>query len=127
MLVYNIIVFTLVETLEALKGNISISSRQLQVDPGLVGNLLSGSKELCDAPQQSKKSDSEISVKIHSSDTLNMVANDVEQQYFLALFHRCNRDFSCMAALLLGDASKSRAVRLRFNQLGLKVRKIERA
>jgi hypothetical protein len=42
----------------------------------------------------------------------------------LHLFARTGGDFARMAEVLLGDAARQRAVRLRFNQLGLKVREI---
>jgi hypothetical protein len=49
----------------------------------------------------------------------------VERQYFLALWQATEGDFDAMAARLLGDAGRGRAVRLRFNQLGLKVRELK--
>jgi hypothetical protein len=52
------------------------------------------------------------------------VANSVERQVFLELFRRADGDFGRMAGALLGDERKGRAVRLRFNQLGLKVREL---
>ena len=58
------------------------------------------------------------------AESLNSVATQVERQYFLQLFKETGRDFARMAERLLGDAEKARAVRLRFNQLGLKVREL---
>lgn len=129
MLIHNVITFTLVDTIDAIRRNILISSPKLQVDTGLVGNLLQGAKALQsdfsnDVDANTLK-DNELIVAVNAASTLNEVANDVERQYFLSLFRRSKRDFSKMAIHLLADASKARAVRLRFNQLGLKVREIE--
>ncbi len=127
MLVYNIIVFTLVETLDAAKKHSSISSGRLQVDPGLVSDLLSGSRGLSPEIPDSKNTggSGDICIDIESGHTLNEVAKSVERQYFIYLFESCERDFSRMAHVLLNDSSKARAVRLRFNQLGLKVRAMD--
>lgn len=132
MLIHNVVTFTLVATVDAIERGISISSSKLQVDPGLIGELLLGAGILLDSSAQSPQSSSparpgQVTVHIEPADTLNGVANDVERQYFLELFAQCNRDFNQMAYRLLGDSQKGRAVRLRFNQLGLKVREIHGA
>ena len=64
----------------------------------------------------------QLSVRLRPADTLNAVAQDVERQYFIILFHETAGDFGEMAHRLLGDPAKARAVRLRFNQLGLSAR-----
>lgn len=128
MLIYNLITFTLVDTIDTLRRGIPISTSNLQVDAGLVGNLIQSARvlQLPDSRQAEKNTDDNaISVTLKSATTLNEVANDVERQYFLSLFRSCKRDFSMMAHVLLGDTAKARAVRLRFNQLGLRVREIE--
>lgn len=130
MLMHNIVTFTLVETVDAIQAGLSISSPRMQVDPGLVGLLLSGSAALPagdEKPITALELDpDEVTVKIESGNSLNAVANSVERQYFLELFSRNGGDFNRMSKALLGDKGKGRAVRLRFNQLGLKVREIGR-
>lgn len=130
MVMHNIVAFTLVATVDAIRSGISISSPRLQVDPGLVGELLAGAAVLARGERPAVEADNlaqdEVTVRIEAGDTLNSVANGVERQYFLELFRRMSGDFSRMADALLGDPSKGRAVRLRFNQLGLKVRELSR-
>ena len=62
---------------------------------------------------------------IRAGNTLNKVAQDVERQYFTALYVETRGDFSAMASVLLGDAEGGRKVQLRFNQLGLRVRELK--
>ena len=130
MLMHNIVTFTLVETVDAIQAGLSISSPRMQVDPGLVGLLLSGSAALPTGDEKPitalELDPDEVTVKIESGNSLNAVANSVERQYFLELFSRNGGDFNRMSKVLLGDKGKGRAVRLRFNQLGLKVREIGR-
>jgi len=63
--------------------------------------------------------------RIRPGDTAHAVAADLERQLYERLYTESNGDFTVMAkALLTGDATKNaRRVRLRFNQLGLRVRK----
>jgi DNA-binding NtrC family response regulator len=63
-----------------------------------------------------------LRVRLVPADTLNAVAQAVERQYFTHLFRETGGDFARMAEVLLGDAAKARAIRLRFNQLGLSAR-----
>jgi DNA-binding NtrC family response regulator len=126
----NIVMFTLVAAVDAVRSGLSITTPRFQVDPGLVGELLAGSAMLSDVRNlgsndvaESKGRD-RISVDIEPSSSLNAVSSAVEKQYFLELYRRSDGDFSMMAEQLLGDRKKNRAVRLRFNQLGLKVRDI---
>ncbi|MBN2715499.1 MAG: sigma-54-dependent Fis family transcriptional regulator [Deltaproteobacteria bacterium] len=128
MLIYNLVTFTLVDTIDTVHSGMDIRTSKLQVDAGLVGNLLQGARALQPDAEESGRhtlpGENAIPIILKSSSTLNDVANDVERQYFLALFRACRRDFAKMAHVLLGDSSKARAVRLRFNQLGLRVREI---
>jgi two-component system nitrogen regulation response regulator GlnG len=127
MVMHNIVTFTLVATVDAVRSGLPISSPRLQVDPGLVGQLVAGSAALTGAGERERATRAdEVLVRLEPGQTLNAVANSVERQYFLALFRRYAGDFAKMAEALLGDASKGRAVRLRFNQLGLKVRELSR-
>jgi two-component system nitrogen regulation response regulator GlnG len=133
MLVQNAVVFTLVAAVDAVRSGLPLTATRLQVDPGLIGELLAGSSALAAAGGPSPSTaearrgeGGEVAVRIEPADTLNAVANSVERQYFLELFRRADGDFRAMARALLGDERKGRAVRLRFNQLGLKVRELAR-
>jgi DNA-binding NtrC family response regulator len=57
--------------------------------------------------------------------TLHHVARELERELYQQLFTSCDGDFAAMARRLLGSASATaaRKARLRFNQLGLRVRK----
>jgi DNA-binding NtrC family response regulator len=58
---------------------------------------------------------------------LRDVARDVERQLYLQLYRSCAGNFTAMARRLLeeDDPSAARKVRLRFNQLGLRVRELD--
>ncbi|MDD5309933.1 MAG: sigma 54-interacting transcriptional regulator [Deltaproteobacteria bacterium] len=127
MVVYNAVAFTLVAAVDAARAGLALTSPRFQVDPGLIGQLLSGSTGLSANPVAATGSDDVLQVRIEPGATLSAVASSVERQYFLTLFERTQGDFPAMARILLGDPGKGRAVRLRFNQLGLKVRELGRA
>jgi DNA-binding NtrC family response regulator len=124
----NIAVFTLVAAVDAVESGLQSNSKKLQVDPGLVAELLTASagpvsfEGLDQASTNDDAAPLSIPVTIEPQRSLNSVANSVERQYFISLFRKTKGDFSSMAGLLLGDPAKGRAVRLRFNQLGLKVK-----
>ena len=123
MVMHNLVAFTLVEANDALRAGATLSSRRLQVDTGLIGALLSGAASLGqERPEVSV--DAGIQVRIAAAKTLNQVAQDVERQYLRALFADSGGTLETMAERLLGDASRTRAVRLRLNQLGIKLREL---
>ncbi len=124
MVMHNIVTFTLVAAYDALEAGLSLSTPRLQVDPGLIGELLAGSLPAPGEVVESGTDPNAIRVVVRPGATLNAVSSDVERQYFLRLFERTQGDFSAMAERLLGDAERGRAIRLRFNQLGLKVREL---
>lgn len=124
--VHNLVTFTLVEAADAIRAGLPIRAPRLQIDPGLVAELLKGSGGAMDDLPAANEDDDRISVVVRPGQTLNGVSVEVEKQYFLALFRRYDGDFSQMAGHLLGDDSKARAVQLRFNQIGLKVRQLRR-
>lgn len=126
MVLHNVVSFTLVAAADAVRAGLSLSSPRLQVDPGLVGRLLEGSAGLGPRTAAAPVGGDGLRVEIQPASTLKAVASSVERQYFLALFRETGHDFAKMAEILLGDRAKSRAVRLRFNQLGLKVRELVR-
>lgn len=128
MVMHNLVTFTLVDAADALQAGLSLTSGTLQVDAGLVSTLLSGSAGLRAGTQGAGPAGAadpdRIAVTIEPGKTLNAVSNSVERQYMTALYRETGGDFALMADALLGDPGKARAVRLRFNQLGLKVREI---
>jgi DNA-binding NtrC family response regulator len=146
----NIVGFTLVAAVDALGAGLAVRSPRLQVDPGLVAELLAGARvrpAALDAQRSVVSGErapaggaahpggavaggqarGELPVQVRAGRTLNAVAQDVERQYLVALFAQTRGSFTAMAEILLGDAERTRAVRLRFNQLGLKVRELRRS
>jgi transcriptional regulator with PAS, ATPase and Fis domain len=125
MVVQNIVSFTLVGAVDALRSGMSLQSKRLQVDPGLIGDLLAGAQGLqLESEGSFRDCYDKVAVSLQPGSSLNAVAKSVEQQYFLSLYRQTGGSFEAMADLLLGDATRGRAVRLRFNQLGLRVREI---
>lgn len=120
----NLVTFTLVSAADAVRDGLCLSSPRLQVDPALVGALRLA------APRPAASGDTTdpdaVPVQIRPAATLNAAARAMECQVFEALFRRTSGDFEAMADELLGDPERGRAVRLRFNQLGLKVRDLRR-
>ncbi|MCZ7582077.1 MAG: sigma 54-interacting transcriptional regulator [Deltaproteobacteria bacterium] len=121
MVVRNIVTFTLIDAVDALRSGVALSSPRLQVNAGLVGELLAASENLGTVARPGDD-DGAIRVMLTPGKSLSAVSSDVERQYFVKLFRETKGDFAEMARLLLGDPDKARAVRLRLNQLGLKVR-----
>ena len=122
MVMHNLVTFTLVGAVEALRSGMTLTSSRLQVDPGLVTTLLAGYEDLPGEDHGRTVDPATLGLRVDVGDTLNAVSNAVERQYFEIFFRRCRGDFAHMARLLLGDPERARAVRLRFNQLGLKVK-----
>jgi DNA-binding NtrC family response regulator len=142
---HHLVTFTLVAAVDAIQSGLPLKSPKLQVDVGLVGELLAGSRLLADRPAPSPlgaaarapgpniphmaadvpDNANAFMVNLKPCNTLNAVAVDVERQYFYALYRRFSGDFAKMAETLLGDQAKERAIRLRFNQMGLKVRELK--
>ena len=125
MVMQNLVTFTLVGAAEALRAGVTLTSPRLQVDPGLVSTLLAGYEALPGEEGDDDPEPDRLRLRVGPAETLNAVSNEVERQYFEIFFRRCGGDFAHMARLLLGDPERARAVRLRFNQLGLKVRDLK--
>ena len=123
MVLQNVVTFTLVAALDAARSGVPLRGTQLQVDPGLIATLLQNTQALT-AQQVDRKpaATGSFRVEVPTEKTLNAVSNAVERQYLQALYRQYGGDFSTMAERLLGDTTRGRAVRLRFNQLGLKAR-----
>jgi hypothetical protein len=54
--------------------------------------------------------------------TVEDYRRELERSAFRQLFHECHGDFARMAERMTGSAADERAVRLRFNKLGLSAR-----
>ena len=123
----NLLGFTLVAAADALRQGVPVTSPRLQVDTGLIAELLAAGRIPAAASGAAgTDGDGGFRVRIAPAATLSAVAADLERQAMLALFERTAGSFPRMAELLLGDVERHRAVRLRFNQLGLKVRELKR-
>ncbi len=128
MVVQNMVTFTLVGALDALRAGLSLESPRLQVDPGLVGELVGGQPAVPEPAEDPAAAppESAYRVRVSPRHALSAVSSDLERQVYEYMFARTGGDLSRMAELLLGDPGRSRAVRLRLNQLGLKVRELRR-
>ncbi|MDD9941007.1 MAG: sigma 54-interacting transcriptional regulator [Myxococcales bacterium] len=124
MVLYNIVSFTLVGAVDAMHDGTPVRSARLQVDPGLVGELLGDAGARVDA--EATLEEAGVRVALAPGRSLNAVAQAVERQYLTALFRQHGGDLGAIANVLLGDSERGRAVRLRFNQLGLSVRALRR-
>jgi DNA-binding NtrC family response regulator len=64
-----------------------------------------------------------VLLQVDRARSLHQVARSLERQLYQKLFDESGGSFEAMARELLGDGKQARRVRLRFNQLGLRVRK----
>jgi two-component system nitrogen regulation response regulator GlnG len=129
MVMHNLVTFTLVEAVDVLRAGRPLGGSRLQVDPALVNSLLQGYEVGPERPEATAapgtdSTDQSFRVSLNPGRTLNDTARALESQVMVELFRRCRGDFAAMAQRLLGDRARARAVRLRFNQLGLKVREL---
>jgi len=125
MVVENLVSFTLFAAVDAVRAGMTLEVRRLQVDVGLVRDLL-GHVQPSLRTTQSREAAADPSgtfaVQVQPGATLHAAMAAVERQIYQELYRTLNGDFAQMASRLLGDAARARAVRLRFNQLGLRVR-----
>lgn len=130
MLMHNLVSVALVQALDALHSGAPLRSARLQVEPLWVAELLQAGQVIGAAlpgDASSQAVHDAVPVTVTVAESLNAVAQDVERQYLTALFQRHGGDLAHMAELLLGDTSRTRAVRLRMNQLGIKLRDLRNA
>jgi two-component system nitrogen regulation response regulator GlnG len=122
LLVANAAVFTIADALSAAhEGRAHGAARILPVPDKLVRELLAAGTP--NAPRRtSAKGLAELEVR--AAATLHGVAHHLERQLYERLFAETSGDFEAMALRLLDKPGPTgaRKVRLRFNQLGLKVR-----
>jgi DNA-binding NtrC family response regulator len=126
LFVKNAVVFALADALGALsrgRGGAEAAARTIPVPSRLVRELLA--RSWAGAPAASAAGDG-FRPALTPQSSLRDVARDMERQLYEALFRATGGDFAAMAdALLSGDPkANARKVRLRFNQLGLSVRKL---
>ena len=98
--------------------------RVIPVGAKLVRDLIQAGDAM-GGPEVGERSDHDVfEIGLRAAPSLREVSRDVEMQYFKQLYSRTKGDFSAMAGYLLGERTEraARKVRLRFNQLGLKVR-----
>jgi transcriptional regulator with GAF, ATPase, and Fis domain len=124
LVVRNLATFTLVSAADAVRGGVRLTSPRLQVDPALTATLLRETAPLLARGGTDGAADGDASppFRITPAATLNAAARDLERQAYRHLFRQTGGDFEAMARALLGDPTRARAVRLRLNQLGLRVR-----
>jgi hypothetical protein len=81
------------------------------------------------AAERSRAGDDVRSLRVRAGDGLHEVARSLEVQLYEQLHAEHDGDFAAMARVLLGrdDPRAARKVRLRFNQLGLRVRPSDRS
>jgi len=114
-------VFALADTLAAVESGrvVSANAQLLPIPAKLISELLRHRNDI--VPAGSKG----LSVEIRPAATLHALSRQLEAQVFRATYEECDGNFEAVAARLLdGDAARNaRRARLRFNQLGLRVRR----
>ncbi|MCC7539954.1 MAG: sigma-54-dependent Fis family transcriptional regulator [Deltaproteobacteria bacterium] len=129
LVVDSIVTFALSDALEAWKERASRSTdkapRVVPIAPKLVRDLLSAGRALQSPGGSSAGSSGGIVLRLERAAALRDVARSLERQTFEQLYATHAGDFRAIAGALLGktDAHAARQVLLRFNQLGLRVRK----
>ena len=122
LLIANAAVFTIADALSAAReGRAHESARILPIPEKLVRELLSAGSP--SVPRERSTSGA-TELELRSAPTLHGVAHHLERQVYERLFAETSGDFEAMAQRLLDKPGPTgaRRVRLRFNQLGLKVR-----
>jgi two-component system nitrogen regulation response regulator GlnG len=124
LLVANAAVFTLADALSAAKEGRARHdelARILPIPEKLVRELLTAGMPT--APRERASRD-RLALELRAAPTLHGVSHHLERQVYERLFAETNGDFEAMAERLLAHPgpTAARKVRLRFNQLGLKVR-----
>lgn len=123
----NAVVFALADALRAAESGRAVASgaRTIPIPAKLVRDLLHGA--MLDPAAAAGAADTDgaaLPLKLAPGSSLHAVAQELERQAFAQLYAQSDGDFQTMAQrLLTGDAAaNARRVRLRYNQLGLRVR-----
>jgi DNA-binding NtrC family response regulator len=132
LFVTNAVVFALTDALEAAEQGRAASgdgARIVPVPARLVRELLHDTLGASPRAEARGRDADTRSLRVRPADGLHEVARSLEVQLYEQLFAEHDGDFTAMARALLGrdDAASARKVRLRFNQLGLRVRRPPRA
>lgn len=122
LLLANASVFALADAIGAAQtGRVASGADTIPIPAKLVRELL-GATRTGDADQPGSTHAGGFQIRPRAQ--LRDVARDVERQLFTRLYEETGGDFEAMGARLLegDDPGNARKVRLRFNQLGLRVR-----
>ena len=130
LVVDSMVTFALSDALEAWRERSSRTTgpapRVIPIAPKLVRDLLAAGRAL-QAPSSAGAGGASgtMALRIERASSLRDVVRSLERQTFEQLYAAHAGDFRAMAGALLGktDAHAARQVLLRFNQLGLRVRK----
>ncbi|MCA9605197.1 MAG: hypothetical protein KC619_06365, partial [Myxococcales bacterium] len=123
LLLANAVVFALADAVEAAgQGRVAGGAETIPIPAKLIRELLGGARG-SESPDATRAGGFEIRPRAQLRD----VARDLERQLFVRLYRETKGDFDAMAARLLEDPDEgaARKVRLRFNQLGLRVRDLD--
>jgi DNA-binding NtrC family response regulator len=123
LLIANATVFALADAVGAAeRGRSAGDPATIPIPAKLVRELLGGGASLVSAQADAPRREGGFSVRPRKA--LRDVARDLERQLFERLYRETDGDFDAMAKTLLDgdDPAAARKVRLRFNQLGLRVR-----
>lgn len=125
LFVTNAVVFTLTDALEAVeqgRGARGEAARVVPLPSRLVRELLDGGA--LESASAKPRNVNERAFRVEAMDGLHEVARSLEVQLYTQLFAELEGDFEAMSRAILGrdDPASARRVRLRFNQLGLRVR-----
>lgn len=124
----NLVVFALADALRAAESGRAVASgaRTIPIPAKLVRDLLHGGELGPGLPSGTAAEEGGSGLTLHLSpqSSLHGVAQELERQAFAQLYAQSAGDFQAMAQrLLTGEAAaNARRVRLRYNQLGLRVR-----
>ncbi len=124
LLLANAIVFALADAVGAAhRGRASANADTIPIPAKLVRELLGAAWK----PEDTTPSTTVGGFDVRPRGQLRDVARDLERQLFLQLYRTTRGDFTAMAEQLLEgeDPGAARKVRLRFNQLGLRVREVD--
>ena len=86
------------------------------LEPRLLFDLLAG------ADAGKARAEERLSLPKPTASTVEDLRREIEVSLYRQAFHAAEGDFSRMSEILLGTAKEERAVRLRFNKLGLSAR-----
>jgi DNA-binding NtrC family response regulator len=128
LFVTSAVVFALTDALEAAEQGRAASGDHARIVPvpaRLVRELLHDQLAGSGPRERPRSAEDARTLRIRAGDGLHEVARSLEVQLYEQLHAENDGDFAAMARVLLGrdDPSAARKVRLRFNQLGLRVRR----